>query len=263
MLQGLTLRRSALAYLYRENPSLKRDEYLRFYDRVTASGVDVGDFSIQGPELVITRRPGPEQDALEIRVGSWGDGPQLRLLIANAASSTPVKITRETADLVWKAFQKVWGEQLSRPAMVEATLTFTAPAPGGDSRAFLRENVAHVSSGALHHLGRDFQGFGLKLISGGLSFPQDEAPEPALPDAATELRVETLMDDLSQLFIQAQVKWPTMDVPKRDLPAEMQGVLDGPVLEVNPDVREPDHYLAQVYEYVAENVAAFLTADGA
>lgn len=257
MLQGLSLRRSAIAYLYRENPALKRDEYLRFYDRVTASGVEVGDFSIQGPELVMLRRPGPDRDRLEIRVGSWGAGPQLRLLVASVVQSTPVQMTRETADLAWEAFQSVWGENLSHPALVEVTLQLDAPAPGGASRDFLRDNVAHVGSTALHQLGREFDGFGLRLMS-AVAVHHGEGEGPKLKGAGVRVRVESLAEDPSKVFIEVQAKWPTLSVPKRDLPVEVQRTLDSAVLEVNPEVKEPASYLTAVYDYVAENVSAFL-----
>jgi hypothetical protein len=259
MLQGISLRHSAIAYVYRENPALKRQENLQFYDRVTASGVEVGDFSIQGPALVLLRRPAPGVDGLEVRVGSFGSGPQLRLLVTQPVATDPVELTRETADLVWEAFLAIWGERLTQPALTEVTLRFAAPAPGGSSVDFLRDKVAQLSSVAVQKLGRDYEGFGLRLMSSpAIHFGKGKGP--ALAEAGVQLRVETLLEDVSMVFLEAQVKWPAMSLPERQLPTEVRAAFEGPLLEVNPEARVPNYYLSLVYDYVTENLTNFLTS---
>ena len=262
MLEHLTLRRSAIAYLYRENLSLARDENLRFYDRVTASGVDISDFSIQGPELVLVRRPlAAGSGALEIRAGLFGFAPQLtqlRLLVSETvAVDRPVDLVWETADLVRDAFSTLWGGRLSEPNLTEVTLEFSAAAPRGDSRGFLAESVAKIDPSSLHHLGRTFEGFGLRFISNQLTVSTAQ-PAQELPGAQVEMRLETLLADLTQLFILATIKWPALSVPVQQLPAEVQRQVEGPVFQANIKAEKPSYYLKLGYDFVAKSVVAFL-----
>jgi hypothetical protein len=257
MIDQLTLRRSAIAYLYRENPSLSRDEHLKFYDSVTGAGVDVLDLSIQGPELVLSRKPAPGAGALEIRVGSFG-GPQLRLLVQELpADRRPTDLVWETADLVWDSFRPIWGGKLGEPNLTEVTLDLTAPAPKGDSRSFLAESVARIDPSALHHLGRPFEGFGLRFMSGP-SFTIGSDPQPALPASDVNLRIETLLRDPSQVFFQLTIKWPALNVPVDHLPAELREQVQGPVVQANIKAQKPSHYLKLGYDFVVKNVAASL-----
>lgn len=255
-LENLTLRRSAIAYLYSETPPLGREENLKFYDRVTTSGVEVTQFLIQGPELVLLRPPAPGSGALEIRVGTFATPvPQLRLLVSELPVDRPADLVWETADIVWEAFRTIWGSRLGEPNLTEVTQEFSVPAPSG-SRDFLLGNVVHVDPASLHHLGRDFEGFGLRFMSGpSIAF---SGPKPLLNGAAVEMRIETLMKDPSQLFVQATVKWPPLNVPVQQLPAAIQSQVQGPVIQANLKAEKPTHYLKQSYEFVSKNVFAFL-----
>lgn len=259
MLEQVILRRSAIAYVYRENPALARDENLKFYDRVTASGVEIPEFAIQGGELVLVRRPVPVAGGLEIRVGAFGPTPQLRLLVSELLGDRPVDLVWETADLVWDAFGSVWGTKLGQPNLTEVTLEFSMPTPKGESRTFLTESVARIDAAALHHLGRDFEGFGLRLMSGpALTF--GSGSQPALPASDINLRIETLLRDLSQLLLAITVKWPALIVPAEQLqlPSEIREQIPGPVLQANVKAEKPSHYLKQVYDFAVKNVVAFL-----
>jgi hypothetical protein len=261
VLEHLTLRRSAIAYLYRENLSLTRAEHLKFYDRVTTSGVDVSDLSIQGPELVLVRRPlAPGSGALEIRAGLFSTPQltQLRLLVSETvATDRPVDLVWETADLVRDAFCAIWGGKLSEPNLTEVTLEFNAAAPRGDSRGFLTESVARIDPSALHHLGRPFEGFGLRFVSNP-SLTLGPGPAPELPGAQVELRLETLLADLSQLFLLATIRWPALSVPVQQLPAEVQRQIEVPVVQANIKAEKPSHYLRLSYDFVTKSVVAFL-----
>src|SRR5713226_4607590 len=174
MLEALILRRSAIAYMYPGNPTLARDENLKFYDRVAASGVEVAELSVQGGELVLARRPTPVGGGLEIRVGAFGPTPQLRLLVQELPANRSVDLVWETADLVWDAFQAIWGSKVGEPLLTEVTLEVLSPAPGADSRGFLERSVARIEPAALHHLGRPFEGFGIHFMANpSLNFGAD------------------------------------------------------------------------------------------
>jgi hypothetical protein len=257
MLDRVTLRRSAIAYLYRETLPLGRDENLKFYDRVTASGVDIPQFSIQGSELALLRPPTPVAGPLEIRVGAFGVPPQLRLLVNEVPVDRPSELVWETADLVWDAFRTVWGSRVAEPNLTEVTLEFSAPAPGGDSRGFLTESVARIDPAAFHHLGRDFEGFGLRFMSGP-SISVGPGPQPVLPGTDVQMRIETLMNDLTQLFIQTTIKWPPLNVPVNQLPPQIREHVEGSVVQANLKAEKPGHYLRLSHDFVVKNLVAFL-----
>jgi hypothetical protein len=257
VLDRVTLRRSAIAYLYRENPPLSRDENLKFYDRVTASSVEVTQFSIQGPELVLVRPPAPGVGPIEIRVGTFATpAPQLRLLVSELPVDRPAELVWETADLVWDAFRVVWGPRVGEPSLTEVTLEYVVPAPEG-SREFLTQSVAKINPASLHHLGREFEGFGLRFMSSP-AIHLGSGQAPILSGAAVEVRIETLIADLSQLFIQATIKWPPLNVPVQQLPTALQSQVQGPVVQANLRAEKPTHYLKQSHDFVVNNVSAFL-----
>lgn len=264
MLEGITLKRSAIAYIHRQNPPLARAENMSFYDRVTASGAEITQFMVQGPELVLLRQPTAVQNGLEIRVGGFGPNPQLqqlRLLVNEliAGSGPPVMtLVRETADLVYDAFVAVWGEKATEVVLVEVTQEMLAPAPRGEARRFLAEDVAHLDPAALVHLGKNFQGFGIRLMAPPLEMGLDAGAPHVLPGADVELRVETFLGDNSQLHVVMTTRWPALTIPTHQLPPEVRSKVGGPVLQANIKAEKPSHYLDLSYEYVTKNVKAFL-----
>lgn len=255
-LDSITLRRSAIAYLYRETPPLSRVQNLEFYDRVSTSGVEVTQFSIQGPELVLLRAPAPNTGAIEVRVGTFGAPvPQLRFLVSERPVDRPFDLVWETADTVAEAFQKVWGSRVGEPTLTEVTLEYSAPTPHG-SREFMNA-VARIDPGSLNHLGREFQGFGLRFMSGP-ALAVGAGTQPALPNAMVETRIETLMEDLSQLYIVATIKWPPLNIRVDTLPEPVRSQIQGPVIQANLKAEKPSHYLKQSHDFVYLNVTAFL-----
>ena len=257
MLDDTILRRTAIAYVFRANLTLDRRENLDFYNRVSVGGVEIPDFSIEGSELVLRRRHTVGRGSLEVRVGAFGPAP-LRVLVSETLEDRSIDLAKETADLVWEAFSAVWGGKVSEPSVTEVTLDITAGAPGNDSRGFLSASVAHINEGAYAMLGRPFQGFGLRLMSGPSIQIGADAPAHALLGADTQLRIETFQHDFSQLFIGASVTWPALTVPKSALPPEVRAQVSGPVVQINLQAEKPSHYLSLAYDYVAKNVLAFL-----
>lgn len=261
MFDELTLSKSAIAYVYKENPTLRREDNLSFYDRVTSSGIDMPSFSFEGgAELVLSRQAQQQKAGLEVRVGIFRG--KLRLLIAQTVQQAPVQVTRDNADQVFQAFQAVWQEQVTQPELTEVTLEFTAPSPAGDAISFLRDRVARVNKNAVGHLGRELTGFGLRFMAGPALSVGDDAPDLPLSGADILLRVESLLRDHSQVFFQAQCKWPAFNVPRDSLPGDIQSQVGESVLQVNPKARQPTFYLDQVYDFVTRRVASFLKESG-
>jgi hypothetical protein len=257
MVDRPTLRRSAIAYIFGGSIPLSRDENLKFYDRVTASGVDIPQFSIQGGELVLMRPPTPVVGAFESRVGAFGQPPQLRFLINELPVDRPAELVWDTADLLWDAFRAVWGAKVAEPNLTEVTLDFTVGAPGNDSRGFLEGSVARIDPNAFHHLGREFEGFGLRFVSGpSLTF--GPGPNVVLAGAAVEMKIETLMQDLSQLFISTTIRWPPLNLPVSQLPEHIRGHVEGSVVQANLKAEKPSHYLKLAHDFVTKNLVAFL-----
>ena len=259
MFEELTLTKSAIAYVFKENPTLHREDNLAFYDKVTSSGIDMPSFSFEGgSELQLTRQAGQRKAGIEVRVGTF-QGSKMRLLVAQRVEQAPVESTRENADQIFQAFQEVWQERVSQPELTEVTQEFEAPAPTGKAIAFMRDSVARLNKKALGSLGRELTGFGLRFMSGPVvHFGKDDVPAPVLPGADITLRVESLLRDPSMVFIHAMCKWPQLNVPVDKLPGDVQSQIEGPIFQVNPKARQPTFYLDQVYEFVTHNVVGFL-----
>jgi hypothetical protein len=169
----------------------------------------------------------------------------------------PWHLTKENADLSWQAFQSVWGSRLASPQISEATQEFSVPAPGGDARKFLMERVGHIGSAPLMQLGRDFNGFGLRLMSEPI-FALGNGPTPPLAGADVTVRIEVLLEDPSQLFIEIASKWPAISVSRDQLPPPLREQVTAPILQMNSEVRPPTFYLDHVYNFVTTNVLGFL-----
>lgn len=264
MFEELTLAKSAIAYVFKENPTLQRDDNFAFYDRVTSSGIDMPSFSFEGGgELQLTRKPQQRKAGIEVRVGTF-QGSKMRLLVAQRVEKAPVEATRENADQIYQAFQTVWQERVSQPELTEVTLEFEAPAPTGKAIEFLRDSVARLNKKAVHSIGRELTGFGLRFMSGPVVRfgDEEEAPSPVLPGADITLRIESLLRDPSKVFLQATCKWPLLNVARDQLPGEVQSKVEGPIFQVNPKARQPTFYLDQVYDFVTQRVVGFLRESG-
>jgi hypothetical protein len=266
MFEELTLNKSAIAYLFKENPTLRREDNLSFYDKVVNSGIDLPSFSFEGgTELVLQRKGGHRGKAgIEVRVGEF-QRAKLRLLIGQSVEQAPVETTRENADAIYLAFQSVWQERVSQPELTEVTLEFFGAAPSGDARVFLGDKVARLNRKATRFLGRELTGFGLRLVSGPVVVLGDAAKDPnapPLPGADINLRVESSVRDPSQVFFQVQAKWPALNVPRDSLPGAVQSQVTEQFIQVNPKARQPTFYLDQVYDFVQNRVVNFLRESG-
>lgn len=278
MISDLQIRRVAIAYLYQGSLTPGRDDNISFYDEITSGGVELPEMNQQRQELVLLHRPSPGQ-AFEVRVGAMVPAAQpppgvfvqspLRLLIAEAGATRPLKFFLDSADTIYSAFQRVWGPRAGQIQLVEVSLIATTAInhPQG-AAGFIKERLSKTSSDLDQKLGRDFEGITLKLTSlPGISVATGGAPAHNLPlaGASIDLTFEPNAQDAAQMALTALVKWQTVQVPlhQMQLPAEVRAAMGGrDFLQLNADARAPAKYVSEVYDYLETRVKAFLSVLG-
>ena len=247
--ETFSLRRAAVAYVFPGRLELRREDNLAFYDRVTAQGVDVPQFQ-QEPTLLKLVRPASPKGMFQIEVGHYKQN--FRFLVAEVWPTKPMKILAESADIAWDCFQETWPANRlggARASFVETSLRLSAAAEGGNATTFLADRALRISHEALAKLGRGLNGIGLTLM-----LPVDLTPGPdaSLGGAQVTIRIETLLDDPSCLFLEIVAKWPSISVPPEI--RQQSGAADF----LNPEVFAPSAYLNQTYDFVTQQAADFL-----
>jgi hypothetical protein len=262
---SLRIKRIAIAYVYPAMPVLERKDSLAFYDRVTSNRVDFPEFTQKPFDLVMRNRAGTAAtDPLsEVRVGQIGPNAY-RLLYVEQGGTRVLKLVQESADIVYEAFQHVWRGRLGPQAMIEVSFNFSvAITDEGGALGFLRQEMDAVSQGTVDHLGRAFDGLGIRLLSnplvqlggGGL------APTNILANAGIELSIDSAPQDKQHLEMRITVKWPRAQVNTKGLPDEIRAVAGNrDILELNADERHPSECIAEVERYVTERILPFLRA---
>jgi hypothetical protein len=86
----------------------------------------------------------------------------------------------------------------------------------------------------------------------------DGGADISLPGAEVQVKLETLQEDVSQVFVEVLARWPAITLPKDRLPPQLSQHVDGPFFQVNPKAESPKHYLSAVYQYVETRILAFL-----
>jgi hypothetical protein len=247
---SVALRSTAVAFVFPAQPELKHEENFKFYSTLTASGVELPEFTQARNQVVLrSRRPGTPPSVLQVRVDHHG--PHLRFLVSDDFPSRPFEITSETADLAWDAFTSVWPmERLGgQPILTEVKMRLTVATEGNNATQFLAEKTLHLDEGHLRRLGRGLQGVGLRLMS-PIQIGSGVESVP-LHGADLNLQIETLLDDTSRLFIEATSKWPSVALPSTI-------VAQGAPSRLNFDLRKPSEYLNDMYSYTTEHVMNFL-----
>jgi hypothetical protein len=246
---SIAVRSSTFAFVFPSQPELRREDNLRFYDRVTSAGVDLPEFNQGTNALVLLRKTGgTPPHTFFVRVDHFKQ--QLRFVVSEEFPRKSFDLFKEAADIGWDAFQEVWPlDKLGgRPVIAEVTLRVTAAAEGGDATGYLIDRILRVSHAGLHKLGRQITGVGLRLV-----FPV-QVPGESLPLSGGDgnLLIESLLEDPSRLFLQLTTKWPSIALPPGTLPNE------GP-REITFETRKPSDYLEEVYSYLTEQSVQFLT----
>ncbi len=245
------LRSIRIAYVFPGQPRIERNDSMAFYDRLSSEGVALSQFSHDETALKLSdTRGGKPPDVFNVVVDHRGQNT--RLLVYEDFPTDPLSLFLKQADVVWECFGQVWESKRlgGQPQLTEVKIRMTAAVEGGDSREYLGDRILRIRHDGLQKLGRRVHGVGINLVI-PIQVGDADADEIPLNGAQGNLRIESLLDDSSRLFLECRVTWPTMlQVSKGN-----QGTLSS-VINVEP--RKPSSCVQQVYDYMTENVVDFL-----
>lgn len=252
------LRRSAIAYVFSGQPEIRREEALQFYDRVTGEKVDVPQFNFERSTLSLARvGSGDRSPQFQTQVGPHEGN--FRLLVIETWPDRPLELIKQDADIVWEQFRATWSENRvgGRPVVVETRFQLDVPADGGNATEYLIDEVLHLPHKALEELGRQVHGMGLKInLPVEASFDEmGKSADTPLNFADSRIRIETLLDDTSRLYLEMVTKWPSVPLPPEIRERHGKKLPN----RINPEPRRPSEYLEDSYGYVIERVARFVT----
>ncbi len=253
--ETLSGRSYRFAFLFSGQPQMSRDDNLRFYDQLTAQGIDLPTFEQKKNEIILQNvAGGTPPNILRVTVGNFND--KFRLFVMEDFPSRTMEIFLRTADAAWKVFSDIWKPSDQGLSLAEVTLRCTAAAEGGNATKFLLKSCLRIPQAALVSLERDFQGVGLRLVSPVLVAPDAKSP---LPNADFNLIIETLLEDQSRLYIQMTTKWPSLPLPTARKP--VKGTRDLPTF-LNPECRKPSWYLKEAQSFLENQIQTFLVTAG-
>ena len=251
---SLTARSFRFALVFAGQPQMRTDKNIKFYDQLTAQGVDFPSFEQRKNEIVLQNigATGPKH-IIRISVGHFED--KFRLFGMEDFPSRSIEIFNEIADKSWDVFGQIWNLLPQSLALAEVTLRYTAAAKGGNATEFLASTCLRLPSESVKSLGRPLSGIGLRIVSPVMISAQEG--KISLANADINAHVETLLEDPSLLYIQITVKWPSLPLP----PARGQGGYpEGMPTFLNPECRKPSWYLKEVESYVTNQLTKFLCA---
>lgn len=251
---SFSLRRIAIAYLHQGQPELRRDDNLAFYDRVTSAGVDVPQFSQDRTSVKLVRlAPGKQTNAFQIEVGEHSGN--FRFLVAEEWPARPLDVIAQDSDLAWESFRETWPSKRlgRRPVLVELSIRTSLAVEGGDATAYLMDRCLRLSHVALGKLQRPIHGLGLRLMI-PVQLASGQIP---IPNAGADLKIETLLDDPSRLYVELVTKWPSGNIP-----AEIRDQVDEVPQTLDPETRKPSFYFSEGNKFLEQNIAQFLQTAG-
>jgi len=245
---------TALSYryacLFSGHPQqMDREKKVRFYDDLTAKGVELRNFEQKANEIILSDNPTP-RNIIRVVVGHFQD--KFRLFILEDFPEKPIDIFKKNADAAWKVFSDIWAPPSQMFSLAEVTLRYTAAAEGGDATKFLLKSCIKIPQTSLNSLDRPLEGIGIRLVSPLLVTPNEQTP---LANADFNVNIETLLNDPSRLYIQLTTKWISTPLPTaREQRDDMKGL---PTF-LNPECLEPSWYLEQAENFVKKQVVDFL-----
>jgi len=238
---------------------MDRERKVRFYDNLTAQGVEIGNFEQKANEIVLTNSPAPP-NIRRVVVGHFQD--KFRLFVLEDSPNETIEVFKKIADAAWKVFSDVWTPPAQGFSLAEVTLRYTAVAEGGNATNFLLKSCIKIPKTSLDLLGRPLQGIGLRLVSPTLVTKAASEGKFPLANADFNINIETLLDDQSRLYIQLTAKW--LSIPLPPARGQMSNIPGLPTF-LNPECQKPSWYLEQAENFVKEQVVSFLCkakADG-
>jgi len=163
---------------------------------------------------------------LQVTVGLVGPGIG-QLLIGAPQPNRPLVSFVEDAEMVVNAYRRVWPGPI-QVVRRDCTLRYLYAVREGHAMQFLWERRLHQAENALSALGRPVLGGGLRLVM---------PPRPSVPDdAGVEVKIESLLTDSRQLFLESQFVWETPAAPgtepdPKPLIETVDAFIDGPLTE--------------------------------
>lgn len=255
---SFSLRRAGVAYLFPAQPELKRKDALDYYDAVTGAGVELQQFNHQGNIVQLLRESsGNRPNTFKIEVGQHQTG-MFRMMVSEEWPNRSLQIIGQDADIAWNCFREAWPKDRigETPALVECNFRSTVATRGDNATRFLAEDVFRIPEAAYRKLGRQPQGLGLRLMLGVQVSDDQSMGSIPLNGAGGDVRVETLQDDPSRLYVEVKVRWPSGPIP-----SELQR--RGAPSKLNPETFKPSEYFDLVDGYMKDELTQFLlTATG-
>lgn len=89
-------------------------------------------------------------------------------------------------------------------ASIRVVVRKQVAAPGGDAREFLGENILHLTDARRRTLSRPIHTVGLKVFMPPCQVGGDDDPEHVTHEDAVEVRIESLIEDPSDIFIECR-----------------------------------------------------------
>lgn len=253
--ETLSARSYRFAFVFAGQPQMKREDNLKFYDSLTAQGIDFPTFEQKKEEIILQNVgvSGP-RNVMRVSVGHFGD--KFRLLVLEDFPSRSMEIFLQIADASWKVFREVWKPPEQGLVLAEVTLHYTAAAKGGNATEYLLRSCLRLPKEALTSLERRLSGVGIRLV-GPVEVVPDNVKIP-LSNADFNMHIETLLEDPSRLYLQVTTKWPSLPLPAARRPADAKGMPSF----LNPECREPSWYLKEVNSFVTNQITKFLCSAG-
>ena len=144
--------------------------------------------------------------------------------------------------------------------LTEVSLTATVAAnEKGGGLGFLRRHAGDLNQSATNTLGRDFQGFTLRLVSNPLVQVGDGNPSNVLSNAGVDLAIEAAEQAGQSIGLQMITKWPRAEMPTSGLPQAVRDAV-GDMLRVNTTAEPPSRYIVEAYGYLQQRALGFLKA---
>ena len=218
-----------LAIFFAPNIRLRRDTGLVFA-RAVANHIDATRVKLGEQEWVFTQPTGDNPNS-SVQVSVVPDAVRIE-------ANYPVE-TQEVFEVHAREVFREFAEQFTPTALIRSAAMIRGQIQiDGDAREFLASHVAHLDPACVAPLERPIHGIGLSLFLP--MFAARGADGEQRTDWQLELKIQSLNEDPTKIYIEADASWPH--------PAQWS----------NQTPRETADRLQVLNEYVESNVLDFL-----
>lgn len=201
----------------------------RFYGNLTAGGIDFTNFSPEGNQIKVQRKP---PFPLEILVAGQISPAQPfgQLLILAPDPNRPLHVFSTDAEAVIAAVDQTWPSQNRQIVSCDVALRYLYPSTSEHAFREIWETRLCQPQDLINKLGRNVLGGGLRFVMP----PQQSDPEPI----KVEVKIESFLKDTKMIFIEALLAWPEPKPPRTPF--------------------DPTGRLNQADEYVTTHIHSFM-----